>query len=239
MNDINCWESKFKLCRYSVQLLNKLSLINQKLLLKNQIDLVEIKKAIYYAKKYHGNQKRQSGELYYSHPIEVAYQISYYRFTTDILVTSILHDTLEDTDLTKNMIACIFGSTIANNVEDLTRIKLDRKISAAETMQSLYLQSKNELLLIKIFDRLHNLQTIAAKPPEKIKKITEETLKDFIAITMDLGRLIPGMLEIEEQITKICYQYLATKLYLTQDQHILFDDSFQLFFPDLQNDEAL
>ncbi len=237
MNDLYCWESKFEYCCYSKRLLAKLLLLNK--IANHKINILGIKKAIYYAKKYHGAQKRQTGEPYYSHPIEVAYQISDYIFTTDILVTSILHDTIEDTELTKDIIVCIFGATIANNVEDLTRIKPDRKISAAETMQSLYLQNKNELLLIKIFDRLHNLQTIAAKLPEKIKKITEETLKDFMAINMDLGRLVPGMLEIEEQITKICYQHLATKQYLTQAQHMLFEDNFQLLFPDFQNDEDL
>ncbi len=68
------------------------------------------------AKKYHGTQRRQSGELYYSHPIEVAYKVADFRFTTDVLVTSILHDTIEDTELTKEMIATIFNSRIATQV---------------------------------------------------------------------------------------------------------------------------
>ena len=237
MIDLYCWEKKFKPCKYSNRLLSKLLFLNARA--KEPIDIAEIKKAIYYAKKYHGLQMRQSGEPYYSHPIEVAYQIADYKFTTDVLVTSILHDILEDTMLTRDALACIFCSTIANNVEDLTRVKSDRKISAAETMQSLYLQNKHELLLIKIFDRLHNLQTISAKLPEKIKKITKETLKDFMAINMELSRLFPGMLEIEEQITKICYQHLAMKKYLTRAQHMLFEDNFQLFSPNFQNDEDL
>ena len=79
---------------YSNRLLSKLLLLNAKA--QEPIDISEIKKAIYYAKKYHGIQMRQSGEPYYSHPIEVAYQIADYKFTTDVLVTSILHDTLID-----------------------------------------------------------------------------------------------------------------------------------------------
>ena len=81
-------------CFYSDKLVNKLKKLNDKL--KNRVDIVEIQRAIYYAKKYHGNQMRQSGEPFYSHPIEVAYMISDYLFRTDILVTSILHDTIED-----------------------------------------------------------------------------------------------------------------------------------------------
>ena len=237
MTDISCWESKFESCIYSDKLLNKLISLDKHD--SHKINLVEVKKAIYYARKYHGNQKRQSGEPYYSHPIEVAYQIADYAFKTDVLVTSILHDTLEDTKLTKEMIGCIFGSIISNNVEDLTRVKTDRKISAAETMKSLYLQSKNDLLLIKIFDRLHNMQTISAKSPEKIEKITEETLKEFIIIIMSLGRIVPKILEIEKKIIKLCYQHLFIKQHLQQDLKMIYEDNFQLFFPNVQNGEDL
>ncbi|MGD0466724.1 MAG: HD domain-containing protein [Gammaproteobacteria bacterium] len=237
MTDISCWESKFESCIYSDKLLNKLISLDKHG--SHKINLIEVKKAIYYARKYHGNQKRQSGEPYYSHPIEVAYQIADYAFKTDVLVTSILHDTLEDTKLTKEMIGCIFGSTVANNVEDLTRVKTDQKISAAETMKSLYLQSKNDLLLIKIFDRLHNMQTISAKSPEKIEKITEETLKEFIIIIMSLGRIVPKILEIEKKIIKLCYRHLFIKQHLQQDLKMIYEDNFQLFFPNVQNGEDL
>ena len=93
MEDINCWETKFKACVYSNKLLDKLLRLNEKT--DNKINIIEIKKAIYYAKKYHGDQKRLSGEPYYSHPLEIAYNIADCFFTTDILVTSILHDTIE------------------------------------------------------------------------------------------------------------------------------------------------
>jgi (p)ppGpp synthase/HD superfamily hydrolase len=162
--------------------------------------LSEIKKAIYYAKKYHGEQKRQSGEPYYSHPIEVAYMISDYLFRTDIIVTSILHDTIEDTELTFEMIDSIFGSLVAKQVMDLTRIKEDsHKISSAETVELLFKQKKYDLLLIKLFDRLHNMQTIGVKSPEKIKKIVEETLLIFLALAAYLEKL-----DIEKEIGDLC-----------------------------------
>jgi (p)ppGpp synthase/HD superfamily hydrolase len=160
MNDLYCWETKFKSCCYSERLLTKLLLLNETA--KQKIDILKIKKAIYYARKYHGSQKRQSGEAYYSHPLDVAYMVADHRLTTDVLVTCILHDTIEDTVLTKEMITTIFDSRIANQVEDLTRIKKDRKISSAEMVELLWQQKKGELLLIKYFDRLHNMQTISA-----------------------------------------------------------------------------
>lgn len=235
MKDLYCWETKFKYCCYSKRLLTKLLLINKTATPK--INILQIKKAIYYARKYHGDQKRQTGELYYSHPIEVAYIIADHAFKTEVLVTSILHDAIEDTELTKDMISYIFGSTVANNVDDLTRIKLDRKVSSAETMKSLYLHNKKDLLLVKIFDRFHNMQTIGAKSPEKIEKITEETLTDFIIIIMYLGKTIPKMLKIEKELINLCYQNLLIKPPLPQDVKMIYEDGFQLFFPNFQNVE--
>ena len=146
----------------------------------------------YYAKKYHGSQMRQSGEPYYSHPIEVAYLLAEYTaeydtkyFRTDLLVTAILHDTIEDTELTFEMIKITFGEIIACQVVDLTRIRKNKhKISSAEIANSLWLQKKYDILLIKLFDRLHNLQTIDAKSPEKIKKIVNETFNSFIIFSV-------------------------------------------------------
>ncbi len=74
MEKINYWDnSKYQYCAYAERLLNKLIVLNEKV--KQPIDMYEVKKGIYYAKKYHGSQMRQSGEPYYSHPIEVAYML--------------------------------------------------------------------------------------------------------------------------------------------------------------------
>lgn len=101
MEDIHCWEEKFEICGYAARLLDKVTSLNK--LVQYPIDIREIKKGIYYARKYHGVQMRQSGDPYYSHPIEVAYIVSNYTanrkikfFTTDMIVTSLLHDTIED-----------------------------------------------------------------------------------------------------------------------------------------------
>ncbi|WP_341793865.1 HD domain-containing protein [Rickettsia endosymbiont of Ceutorhynchus obstrictus] len=167
-------------CRYSKRLLTKIILINK--ISRHKVDLNKIKKAIYFAKKYHGRQKRETGEFYYSHPLEVAYMVSDYLFRTDIIVTSILHDCIEDTLLTKEMIIKEFGYKIANQVEDLTRVKNDKKISSAEIVKILYQQKKKELLLIKLLDRLHNIQTVGAKHPKKGWTIILETLQFFLTI---------------------------------------------------------
>ncbi|MGD0465925.1 MAG: HD domain-containing protein [Gammaproteobacteria bacterium] len=231
MNDLYCWETKFESCDYSNRLLSKVLLLNAKV--KEKIDITEIKKAIYYARKYHGTQQRQTGEPYYSHPIEVAYQIADYAFNTDVLVTSILHDTLEDTKLTKEMIGYIFGLTIANNVEDLTRIKLNQKISSAEIIELLYKQRKNDLLTIKIFDRLHNLQTINIKSEEKIQETIIETLQRFLTAS-----IYCGFKDVEKQIHELCRLHLytpATETQILQGENRVFVDGFLLLSPVFRN----
>ncbi|HJD63940.1 MAG TPA: HD domain-containing protein [Rickettsia endosymbiont of Sericostoma sp.] len=241
MEDIHNWQSKFESCKYAERLLSKLILLNKQV--KQPIDIEEVKKGIYYAKKYHGTQMRQSGEPYYSHPIEVAYMVAEHTalgilkyFRTDMIVTSLLHDTIEDTELTQTMITSIFGDQVASQVEDLTRIKGEHKISSAEIVETLYRQKKSDILVIKIFDRLHNMQTIGSKSSEKRKKIVEETLKRFITLSIYLEDQIDGVLKIEKRITELCYQNLPVKHYLLQNQEMIFKDNYQLFFPTVQNE---
>jgi (p)ppGpp synthase/HD superfamily hydrolase len=206
MEKNNSWITKYENCFYSERLITKLISLSEKT--KNRINLLEIKKAIYYAKKYHGVQKRESGEPYYSHPLEVAYMISDYLFRTDIIITSILHDTIEDTDLTFEMIQTEFGPLVASQVADLSRIKVaGEKISSAEMVKSLWLQKKYDLLLIKLFDRLHNIQTISVKTPQKIHKIVEETISTFLVLAVYLN--IP---DAEKQIVHLCAKYINPKL---------------------------
>lgn len=194
-------------CDYSKRLIDKLQLLSEKLNCK--LNLTEITKAISYAKKYHSEQYRQSGEPYYSHPLEVAYMLAQYAaqnnekyFRTDLLITAILHDTLEDTELTFEIISHEFGEVIAKQVLDLTRIKQNGyKTSAADTIKKLWKQKKYDVLLVKYFDRLHNLQTINAKSPEKIKKITRETLRYCLILSE-----IMEMPKIADSLYELCYE---------------------------------
>ncbi|WP_367363776.1 HD domain-containing protein [Candidatus Tisiphia endosymbiont of Nedyus quadrimaculatus] len=205
MEEINYWDnSQYQYCAYAERLVNELILLNTKV--KQPIDIDVVKKGIYYAKKYHGSQMRQSGEPYYSHPIEVAYMVAQYTalelpqyFRTDMIVTALLHDTIEDTPLTEKMIAYIFGSQVASQVQDLTRVKPHGKISSAETLNILFQQKKHDVALIKLFDRIHNLETVGVKSSEKIKKIVEETIGTFILLAAHLETR-----DVENKIIQLC-----------------------------------
>jgi (p)ppGpp synthase/HD superfamily hydrolase len=186
-------------CKYSIRLIEKLKSSDT----KNILNFDLINKAIYWAKKYHGNQKRKSGEAYYTHPLEVAYMISDYKLKTDVIAASILHDIVEDTEVTVEMINSSFGQRISEMVDMLTRDRPDgTKLTIEEVINNAYKKADKEVLLIKLIDRLHNIQTIGSLSAKKIEKTITETLANFIASSMYLG-----LLEIESQLTESCMYY--------------------------------
>ncbi|WP_419088799.1 HD domain-containing protein [Rickettsia conorii] len=204
---------------------NAFPLENLNTKVKNPIDIEEVKKGIYYA-----SQMRQSGDPYYSHPIEVTIMLAEFvakevpkLFTTIMLQAALLHDTIEDTELTEEMINGIFGAEVAKYVEGLTRIKPYGQITAAESL-NLFIKQKRyyNTALIKLFDRVHNIQTLGAKSPEKAKKIIEETLINFVTIAAYFK--IPV---IKERLLFLCYQYLYPKDYQLERSLTKFEDNFQ------------
>ncbi|ABV73377.1 hypothetical protein A1E_02160 [Rickettsia canadensis str. McKiel] len=204
MEDISSWQEKFEVCVYAKKLLDKLKYLNAKV--KNPVDIEEVKKGIYYARKYHGSQMRQSGEPYYSHPVEVAIMLAEFvtdeapkLFTTNMINAALLHDTIEDTELTEEMITEIFEIEVARHVEGLTRIKSYGKISVEESLNLLVKQKRYDTALIKFFDRIHNVQTLGVKSPEKIRKIIEETLKVFLILSMYLG-----ISQVKNKLIELC-----------------------------------
>ncbi|SPR15942.1 hydrolase [Orientia tsutsugamushi] len=193
-------------CEHINKLLDKLDLINhsfnKRIDLDKHIDLDKVEKAIFYAQKYHGQQKRDTGELYYTHPLEVAYMISDYSFETDTIITAILHDTIEDTKLTKEKIAMEFNDNIAEQVLALTRNRGGKKTSSMKMIQTLVNQDKVELLLIKLLDRLDNIKTIFIKPAKRRQEIILETQQEFIPLAEYLK--LP---EIAIELNKYCELY--------------------------------
>ena len=163
--------------------------------------------------------------------------VSEYKLNTDVIVASILHDIIEDTEVNAKMIHNAFGQRIAEMVDRLTRDRLNRsKLSVQEIINNAYYKKDNEVLLIKLFDRLHNMQTIGSMSTEKTKKITDETLKKFITLSIFLGERISGIIKIEKTLTELCYQNIPTRQPQVQNREMVFEDSFQLSSPNFQND---
>ena len=174
------------------------------------IDEAKIKKAIEFAVKYHGIQQRASGVPYYSHPLEVAEIIAEMRLDTDSIVTAILHDTIEDTDLTLEEIDKDFGKDVAklvDGVTKLTKIKFhEDNVRQAENFRKLLIALSDDIrvLLIKLADRLHNMRTINfINNPEKKKRIALETLEIYAPLAERIG-----MQQIKTELQDICFGIL-------------------------------
>jgi len=142
-------------------------------------------------------------------------------YTFTMINAALLHDTIEDTELTEEVITTIFGPEVAKHVEGLTRVKPYGKISSEESLNLLIKEKRYHTALIKLFDRIHNIQTLSAKSPEKAKKIIKETLKSFLVLS--------EMLEIplvSELIYAECYKNnLKFNINPTFNKIINFDSS--------------
>jgi len=187
-------------CQYSSRLIEKLESLDT----KKTLDFDLINKAIYWAKKYHGDQKRKSGEPYYSHPLEVAYMISEHKLKTDVIVASILHDRVEDTEVTVGMIFDNFGQRIAQMVDRLTRDRPDgTKLTIEEIITNAYQKEDKEVLLIKLIDRLHNMVTLDSISDNKKRQIALETATVIVPFSKDIN--------LEKALNILSVQILSPK----------------------------
>ena len=172
--------SKRMNCKYSDTFLSKINKLN-----KDSKDVNFIKKGLAFAKHYHSGQFRKSGEPYYSHPIIVATMVAEYIFKEDLIIAALLHDTIEDTTLTLSEIEHEFNPRIAQIVDRLTK-KIDpltgKKMSAGECLLKALELKDTETIIIKGFDRWHNIITSDFMSDEKQKKILHETINIFLPI---------------------------------------------------------
>jgi guanosine-3',5'-bis(diphosphate) 3'-pyrophosphohydrolase len=141
----------------------------------------------------HVDQKRKSGEPYITHPVAVAGILAELGLDAETIIAAILHDTLEDTELSRESLAAEFGEIVAELVDGVT--KLDkmrfgtRQEADAESFRKMLLAMARDLrvILIKLADRLHNMRTLGAKDPASRRRIARETLEIFAPIAQRLG----------------------------------------------------
>ncbi len=196
---------------YSLSLIKDLSRYN---LQSNDMILNAMK----FAKYYHHGQERKSKEPYYMHPVAVTKKILPYSYKQTVIIGALLHDVVEDTSATLGMILDEFGWRVAEIVDRLTRNRSDgSKWSIREVIENAYKVDDKEVMLIKICDRLHNLETIEFMQEEKQKKIAEETIVEILITAIYLE-----ITNIEEYMLQICAKHLNinTKLLKTLDNHL-------------------
>ena len=156
-------------------------------------DLSRLEEAYHFSDAAHQGQYRKSGEPYISHPVAVAGILSEWQLDAQTLIAALLHDVVEDTDVSKDDISKRFGKSIADLVDGVS--KLDRiefqsqQDAQAENFRKMLLAMARDVrvILIKLADRLHNMRTLEAVHPQKRRRVAAETLEIYAPIANRLG----------------------------------------------------
>ncbi|MET4700993.1 guanosine-3',5'-bis(diphosphate) 3'-pyrophosphohydrolase [Constrictibacter sp. MBR-5] len=159
-----------------------------------QADEDLLNRAYVYAMKMHGSQRRESGALYFSHPLEVAGLLTQMRLDTASIVTALLHDVVEDTDATLADIEKMFGAEIARLVDGVTKLsRLELQsdhTKQAENFQKLVVAMSEDIrvLLVKLADRLHNMRTLCyVANPARRRRTAIETMEIYAPLAERIG----------------------------------------------------
>lgn len=154
---------------------------------------LRVRQAYFVGAAAHGPQTRKSGEPYITHPVAVAGLLADMRLDSEALAAAILHDTIEDTALTRADLERDFGADVAELVEGVTKLDKiqfqSRQEAQAESFRKMMLAMSRDLrvILIKLADRLHNMRTLDAMSDESRRRIARETLEIYAPIAQRLG----------------------------------------------------
>ncbi len=181
------------------------------------VDAGRIQAAYRYAAQAHAHQKRMSGEPYITHPLAVAGAVVEWRMDADAICAALLHDVLEDTGTTKHELAEKFGKEVAELVDGLS--KLDKMEFAsyqeaqAENFRKMLMAMARDLrvVLIKLADRQHNIQTMGSMRADKRARIARETLEIYAPIALRLG-LNKLYRELQDTSFRLIYPHRAEVL---------------------------
>ena len=199
---------------------SKLTKLLQVYLPQKEIELVW--EAYRYSDKAHMGQKRVGGEAYISHPVSVACIASEFHLDAASIQAALLHDVVEDTPSTADDIKKKFGSQVAKLVDGLSKLdkvhfENDTEAQAENFRKMLLAMSQDvRVILIKLADRLHNMQTLAPLKPSKRKKISQETLDIYAPIANRLG-----LNSVYQKLEDLSFQYIHPLRYKTIQKAII------------------
>jgi len=167
----------------------------------------QVRRAYFYAEQAHDGQRRKSGEPYVTHPLAVAGVLSEMHMDHQSLMAAMLHDVIEDTEISYEGIESQFGKPVADivdGVSKLTHLEFETKAEAqAENFQKMVLAMAEDIrvILVKLADRLHNMRTLGAMPPDKQRRIARETLDIYSPIAARLG-----MRDLQVELEDLAFQ---------------------------------
>ena len=166
----------------------------------------KVRRAYEFAARAHAGQTRCSGEPYVTHPLVVARILADMRMDHQSLIAAMLHDVIEDTGVSKDALQKLFGKAVADivdGVSKLTHVGHKDKVQAqADNFQKMALAMARDIrvILVKLADRLHNMRTLGALPPEKRQRIARETLDIYSPLAQRLG-----MHQLRTELEDLCF----------------------------------
>src|SRR5574344_1369343 len=173
-----------------------------------QADMDLIKKAYDFGVIHHDGQKRNSGEDYFIHPIAVATNLSNMKLDDETICAGLMHDVLEDTDVTREEMQKEFGEEITFLVDGVTKLKnlnyTSREEKQAENIRKMVMAMSNDVrvVLIKLSDRLHNMRTLEYMTRKKQIQIADETLEIYVPLAHRLG-----IYSLKWELEDLCFRY--------------------------------
>ena len=212
----------------------------------------KVKQALRVAYRAHRSQMRKSGEPFIIHPVEVALLLSGMQMDAETVMAGLLHDTVEDTDLTFEQVEGMFGWEVRNIVEGETKVSKLPKLAfadyadeQAENLRQMFIAMTDDyrIIIVKLADRMHNMRTLSFMKPEKQKKISRETLDIFAPLAHRMG-----IWQFKSELEDISFMYLHPDEY-KKVNHILnqrrnkiintLDHSVKVLKATLRNDPTL
>jgi len=174
-----------------------------------------VEKAYEWAARLHDGQVRKSGEPYLSHPMEVAYILAQMKLDLPTIAAGLLHDAVEDCDVTVEDIEREFGKEVAFIVDGVTKLKnlpgpINKITKQAENLRKIILAMSKDLrvILVKLADRLHNMRTLQYQPEGKRQKIARETLDIYAPLAARLG-----IDWVKSELEDLAFKYLYPREY--------------------------
>ena len=203
------------------QMMRQYELIDRVRRYNPQADEALLNRAYVYAMKAHGSQRRASGDPYFSHPLEVAAILTDLKLDDATIAAALLHDTIEDTPVTRAEIDKLFGPDIGTLVDGLTKLKkldlVSKQAAQAENLRKLLLAIADDVrvLLVKLADRLHNMRTLEFVPTESRRRTAQETLDIYAPLAARMG-----MQEMRVELEDLGFRELNPEAYRVISQRL-------------------
>jgi GTP pyrophosphokinase len=188
-------------------------------------DVDAVRRAFEFARDAHAGQTRESGHPYITHPLAVTETVAELQLDTATIIAALLHDVAEDCEVSIADLETRFGREVASLVDGVTKLSrvpwfqedgeqpaqpFDKQTIWAESMRKMFLAMADDIrvVLIKLADRLHNMRTLDARPPEKRKRVAQETMDIYAPLAARLG-----IGQIKWQLEDLSFRHLEPSIY--------------------------